>query len=214
MPATPLEGVAPANDPGAMLRGIRAEQGLTLADVSRRTGLPVSTLSKVETGKMYLSYEKLVRISRGLEIDITRLFPTDAPTVPVQAAVTGRRSVTLSGAGPQIRTATYNYIYPAADLLNKTLNPMIIDVTVRDITNFGPLMRHAGEEYAMVLEGVCDFHCDLYAPARLNAGDSIYFDGAMGHGYIAVSDMPCRILCVCSATDADLKSALQPIEGV
>ena len=197
--------------PGTVLREIRTEHGWTLADVSKRTGMPISTLSKIETGKMSLSYEKLLRISRGLDIDITRLFATATPAPASPSTATGRRSITLKGEGPSIRTATYNYIYPSADLLNKTLNPMIIDVQVRSIEDFGELMRHPGEEYVLVLEGQVEFYCDLYAPSLLSTGDSVYFDGAMGHGYVAVGEGPCRILSVCSATDADLKSALTPI---
>ncbi|WCM28442.1 XRE family transcriptional regulator [Sphingomonas sp. QA11] len=211
-PASDRQAFAEDN-PGAVLREIRRANGWTLADVSQRTGMPVSTLSKAETGKMSLSYEKLLRISRGLEIDITRLFSTAAPAPVSRSAVTGRRSITPSGEGPSIRTATYNYVYPSADLLHKTLNPMIIDIQVRSIADFGDLMRHPGEEYALVLEGQCEFYCDLYAPSLLKTGDSIYFDGTMGHGYVAVGEGPCRILSICSANDADLKSALTPIDG-
>jgi transcriptional regulator with XRE-family HTH domain len=203
---------ASTGNPGMVLRQIRTENDWTLAQVSERVGLPVSTLSKVETGKMSLSYDKLLRISKGLDIDIARLFMTD---VPGRASpFTGRRSITRAHEGPRIRTSTYAYIYPAADLLRKSLNPMIIDVKVRSIAEFGDLMRHPGEEFALVLEGAVDFHCDLYAPARLETGDSIYFDGAMGHGYVAVSEGRCRILSVCSARDDELRSALTPIEDL
>ncbi|WP_419816588.1 helix-turn-helix domain-containing protein [Glacieibacterium sp.] len=198
------------SDPGAVIRSIRTERGWTLAEVSKRTGLPVSTLSKVETGKMSLSYEKLLRISHGLELDITRLFASPTAVAPPVTA-TGRRSITRAGEGPTIRTATYSYVYAAADLLHKTLNPMIIDVSARSIHEFGELMRHPGEEYAMVLSGSCEFHCDLYASAVLETGDSIYFDGGMGHAYVAVGPGPCRVLSVCSATDEDLKSRLRPL---
>jgi transcriptional regulator with XRE-family HTH domain len=197
-------------DPGMVLRRLRLERKLTLAQVSERTGLPVSTLSKVETGKMSLSYGKLMSISAGLGIDIATLFNREqAPDV--QTVPFGRRSITRAGEGPAIRTATYGYTYPAAELLRKSLNPMIIDVKVRRIEDFGEWMRHPGEEFAMVLQGVVDFHCDLYAPVRLEAGDTIYFDGMMGHGYIAAGDGPCRLLCVCSARDEELKSSLNPL---
>lgn len=207
-PEQPDTTTAPGN-PGTVLRQIRADRQLTLAQVSERVGLPVSTLSKVETGKMSLSYEKLMKISRGLDIDITRLFQKEA--TESASRFSGRRSITRASEGPRIRTSTYAYVYPAADLLRKSLNPMVIDVQVRTIEAFGELMRHPGEEFAMVLEGAVDFHCDLYAPVRLEAGDTIYFDGAMGHGYVAASDGACRLLCVCSARDEDLKSALHPI---
>ena len=202
------------HNPGLFLREFRTEKGLTLAEVSERTGIPVSTLSKVETGKMSLSYEKLVRLSHGLDIDIARLFAAPvSPSVAAQRPATGRRSITPANAGASIETATYNYTYPSADLLNKALNPMIIEVKVRSIDDFGELMRHPGEEYVLVLEGECEFHTDMYAPSLLKTGDSAYFDASMGHGYVAVGDGPCRILSVCSANDADLKSSLQPIES-
>lgn len=204
-----VDATAGPGNPGAVLRQIRSERNMTLAQVSERVGLPVSTLSKVETGKMSLSYEKLMKISRGLDIDITRLFQKEAPEPA--SRFSGRRSITRASEGPRIRTSTYGYVYPAADLLRKSLNPMVIDVQVRSIEAFGELMRHPGEEFAMVLEGAVDFHCDLYSPVRLETGDTIYFDGAMGHGYVAASEGTCRLLCVCSARDEDLKSALNPI---
>lgn len=198
-------------DPGEVLRGIRTERGMTLAEVSKRTGMPISTLSKVETGKISLSYEKLMRLSRGLDIDITRLFAAPKAAPAGRSLTTGRRTITRAGDGPRIRTATYDYVYPSADLLNKSLNPMIIDVRARSLAEFGDMMRHPGEEYALVLEGQCEFHCDLYAPSLMSTGDSVYFDGSMGHAYVAVGEGPCRILSICSATDADLKSALNPL---
>jgi transcriptional regulator with XRE-family HTH domain len=201
------------SNPGIFLRELRTEKGWTLAEVSERTAIPVSTLSKIETGKMSLSYEKLLRLSRGLEIDITDLFAAAASLPVATHTASGRRSITPFGEGPSIQTATYNYTYPSADLLNKLLNPMIIEIKVRSIEEFGDLMRHAGEEYVLVLDGECEFHSDIYAPSRLKTGDSVYFDATMGHGYVAVGDGPCRILSVCSAADADLKSALHPIEG-
>lgn len=201
------------SNPGTFLRELRTEKGWTLAEVSERTRIPVSTLSKIETGKMSLSYEKLLRLSQGLGIDITRLFAAAAALPAATHTANGRRSITPAGEGPSIQTATYNYTYPSADLLNKLLNPMIIDIKVRSIEEFGDLMRHSGEEYVLVLEGECEFHSDIYAPSLLQTGDSVYFDASMGHGYVAVGDTPCRILSVCSATDADLKSALHPIEG-
>ncbi|MBA4089151.1 MAG: transcriptional regulator [Sphingobium sp.] len=198
------------NNPGAFLREFRIANGLTLAEASRKTGLPVSTLSKVETGKMSLSYEKLVKVSAGLGIDIAQLFSAATSVAPVTHVPSGRRSITLAGAGPTIETAAYTYTYPSADLLNKRLNPMILDVAARSIEEFGNLMRHPGEEYAFVIQGQCEFHSDIYAPSLLKVGDSIYFDASMGHAYVAVGEEPCRVLCICSAKDSELRSNLHP----
>src|ERR1700709_2668456 len=88
--------------PGAVLKTLRTQRGWTLSEVSRRTGLPVSTLSKVENDKMSLTYDKLTRISEGLEIDISRLFGGGGEVEAAPDGVSGRRSINRAGEGKAI----------------------------------------------------------------------------------------------------------------
>ena len=195
--------------PGAVVREERLRRGWTLAELSTRTGLPVPTLSKVENDKISLTYDKLARISRGLEIDISRLFGgQDAP----QAGVSGRRSVTRSGEGRAIETRNYGHLYMAADLLNKSFIPVVAEIRARSLEEFGDMVRHEGEEFAFVLEGAVDLHTSVYAPVRLEAGDSIYFDSGMAHAYIVVGDATCRVLSICTGAEAQLIAAAEGIE--
>ena len=190
--------------PGAVLRSIRVERGWTLAKVSECTGLPITTLSKIENDKLSLSYDKLVRISEGLGVDISRLFGAKGAGADASSAGTapnGRRSVTLNGQGSTIETKVYSHLYPATDLLNKQFVPVFVELKAHSRGEFGQLIQHTGEEYALVLEGSVEFHTDLYAPLVLNLGDSIYFDSSMAHAYIAAKSTPCRILSVCWAED-------------
>ena len=193
--------------PGAVLKSLRLANGWTLSDVSRMTGLPVSTLSKVENDKMSLSYDKLARISRGLAIDIGLLFSPEGAAAPL-SLLTGRRSIARAGEGRLIETETYEHIYPAADLLNKRFVPIIAEIRARSLSEFGELIRHSGEEYAFVLEGTVELHTDLYAPVTLKAGDSIYFDSGMGHAYVSAGPGPCRVLAICSGEESQLIAAL------
>lgn len=200
----PAAAQATERHPGLVLRALRAERRWTLADVSTRTGLTISTLSKVENGRMALNYDKMMRIATGLNIDIGVLFA--APVAPVAArpdmAVNGgRRSITRAGEGRMIETRNLTQHYPAADLLNKQIVPIITEVKARSREEFGDLLRHPGEEYVLVIEGTLELHSELYAPVRLEAGDSIYFDSNMAHGYVAAGTDVCRILSVCSTAD-------------
>ncbi len=197
-----------AAKPGSALRALRLEKGWTLAEVSRRTGVPISTLSKVENDKLSLSYDKLARISKGLEIDIGVLFAQDAARQSL-SLVTGRRSIARAGEGRTIDTETYNHLYPATELLNKRFIPIIGEIRARSLAEFGEMIRHAGEEYAYVLEGCVELHTDLYAPVRLEAGDSIYFDSGMGHAYVAVGTDTCRVLSICSGPESQLIAAVE-----
>ena len=194
--------------PGSVLKALRLAKGWTLAEVSARTGLPVSTLSKVENDKMSLSYDKLARISKGLNIDIGQLFsPENAPPLSL---VTGRRSVNRAGEGRLIETETYASTYLATDLLNKRFVPLYVEVHARSPADFGEMIRHPGEEYTFILEGAVEVHTDLYAPLRLDAGDSIYFDSGMGHIYVSVGDGPCRLISICSGEESQIMAAVGP----
>lgn len=192
--------------PGAALKALRRKHGWTLAEVSRRTGLPTSTLSKIENDKMSLTFDKLARLSASLRVDISALFNGEAAADGGLGA-SGRRSVTRSGEGKAIETQNYSHLYPAWELLNKRIIPIVAELHARSLEEFGELIRHPGEEYAYVLEGEVDLHTSLYAPVRLKAGDSIYFDSGMGHAYIAASEGPCRVLSLCTAPETQLIAA-------
>jgi transcriptional regulator with XRE-family HTH domain len=199
---TTASAIHNSKDPGRVLRSLRAERGWTLAELSSRTGLPVSTLSKVENNKMALTYDKMVRIATGLNIDIGVLFAS--PQSDIEATpmpLSGRRSVTRSDEGRVIETQVARQIYPAADLLDKQLVPLLMEVRARSLEEWGPLLRHPGEEFVLVLEGTLELHTEFYAAVQLRQGDSIYFDSAMAHGYVAASEDRCRILSVNATAD-------------
>jgi transcriptional regulator with XRE-family HTH domain len=197
--------------PGEVLKALRAEKGWTLQTVSERTGMQVSALSKIENGKISLTYDKITRLSQGLGIDIERFFAAPMGGEPMAATgpATGRRSINRRGEGTLMDSDVYASIYPAADLLNKKLVPIITDVKVRSLAEFGPLLRHSGEEYTYVLEGAIELHTDTYAPLLLEVGDSVYFDSRMAHAYIAAAPGPCRTVTVCSADSGELRHELE-----
>lgn len=193
--------------PGAALRALRMQRGWTLAEVSKRTDLPISTLSKIENDRVSLTYDKLARLSSGLGVDMSQLFAPQVAGIP-GGAVTGRRSITLAGQGQVIETENYGHTYPAADFLNKRFVPVIAELHTRNLEDFGEMIRHPGEEYAYVLEGSVVFHSELYAPLTLRKGDSIYFDSGMGHAYLAGEAGMCRVLSICYGPESQLMEAV------
>jgi transcriptional regulator with XRE-family HTH domain len=192
--------------PGSALKALRTQRGWTLAEVGKRTGLPVSTLSKIENERISLNYDKLALLSASLGVDISELFAP--PFHAAHGTVIGRRTFTPRGQGQFIETANYNHTYPAADFLNKRFVPIVAELRVCSLEEFGELIRHPGEEYAFVLEGSVVFHTELYAPLSMSKGDSIYFDSGMGHAYLAGEEGPCRVLAICSGPESQLKEAL------
>jgi adenosine deaminase len=69
-PTEPQEQPRPARARlGRALRAIRNGLGISLAEVALRTGVSVSTLSKVENSQRSLTYDKLVQLSEGLKVE-------------------------------------------------------------------------------------------------------------------------------------------------
>jgi transcriptional regulator with XRE-family HTH domain len=188
------------------LKALRAQHGWTLADVSERTGMTVSHLSKVENDKVALSFDKLVVLSEGLGVDIARFFGSAGGADQPQNST--RRSIARVGEGQTIEVERGSYLYVAADLLKKRMTPIIGEVFATDIADYKNYQRHSGEEYVYVLEGTLDLYTDTYTPTRLEQGESIYFDSTMGHAYVKVGDHPCRILSICATPDAEMIESL------
>ena len=175
---------------------MRLEQRLSLRALSIRAGLPFSTLSKLENGKMALTYDKLIKLTLALNVDIKDILADTRPRASTIAV--GRRSVTRAGEAVDAVSEKYVHYYPAADLLGKMMTPIIIEIQARTVDEMGGLVRHGGEEYLYVLRGSMELHSDIYAPLALGPGDSVYFDSGMSHGYVRTSTDPCVILSVCA----------------
>jgi transcriptional regulator with XRE-family HTH domain len=184
---------------GQRLRELRTQRQWRIADVSQMTGLAASTISKVENGRMSLTYDKLQQLAQGLSLDLADLLgdPRTSSSAPPPSAA-ARRSVGRSGDGVYVTAGWYEYWYLNADLAPKKMVPMMGRVTARSLDEFGDLIRHDGEEFLLVLEGTVVVHTEFYAPLVLHVGDHVYIDSRMGHGYLAGEEGPCRILVVCS----------------
>lgn len=189
---------------GDCLRAARQARRLTLKAVAARTGLALSTLSKVENHQMSLTYDKLLQLSAGLEMEMAELFHSPGSTAPAAPICTARRSIARAGEGQPVRTELYSYLYQCTDLLGKRMVPIIAEVTARTLDQFGPLMRHSGEEFFHVLEGRVAVHTEFYATAVLSPGDGIYLDSEMSHAYLNAGSGTARGLCICSGDSPDL----------
>lgn len=166
---------------GDRLRDLRKAKGWTLSDMSSRTGLAVSTLSKVENNKISLTYHNLARLAGGLDLDLAELF-----TPATIASVAGRSTVSRRGGGKLHETRNYAHEYLCVELAHRRMVPMLSLVKARTLEEFGELLSHPGEEFFFVVEGTVDIYRDGYATERLRAGDSIYFDSSVGHAIISV----------------------------
>src|SRR3954453_22937356 len=107
---------------GAAIRKLRLARGWSLATLAEQSGVPISTLSRVELGQNALNYEKLMRLCRALEVDLEGLMTREAQGAQ---AFSGRRSVTRAGDGAAVTIAGSSGRRAAADLLAKSFSPVV-----------------------------------------------------------------------------------------
>jgi transcriptional regulator with XRE-family HTH domain len=197
---------------GSLLRSLRSRHGWTLKEMSERTAIPVSTLSKVEHDRLTLSYDKLVDLSQRLNIRISELFADPAGTV--DAAVTARRSIGRVIDAVRVNTKNYDYYYLCPELRKKRMIPILTRIRAKSAEEFGELVHHSGEEFIYVLEGSIRVITEFYDPVILTAGESIYLDSNMGHGYLTAEGCDeATVLGVCSSPDESLMQSLLSLHG-
>jgi transcriptional regulator with XRE-family HTH domain len=197
---------------GSLLRGLRARHGWTLKEMSQQTGIPLSTLSKVEHDRLTLTYDKLQQLAGRLNIRMSELF--SEPEAGSEQPVTARRSIGVMEDAVRVTTRNYDYYYLCPEVRRKRMIPVLTRIRARSAEEFGELVRHSGEEYIYVLEGEIEVHTEFYAPVVLQAGQSIYIDSSMGHAYVAASGCEeALILGVCSSSEEGLLESLMTLHG-
>ncbi|MEN4918152.1 XRE family transcriptional regulator [Achromobacter spanius] len=178
------------------LRALRQGREWTLKQAAAATGVSASTLSKIENSLLSPTYDNLIKIAAGLDLDVAELF-----TASDAHMGTGRRSLSRQGEGRQYETPYYDHRLLCTALSHKRMMPFHTRVKARSFDEFQDWSRHGGEEFVYVLEGEVQLYTEFYEPARLKAGESFYIDSRMGHRVISLSPEDAIVLWVSTHTD-------------
>lgn len=173
---------------GSKIREVRKASAMTLNDLSRKSGLSVSQLSKLENGKARLTVDLALRIAGVLHVPVISLLRSP------KSGVQGRRSITRASAGIQHEGAGMRFEVLCSDFRDKHNIFWRVVLTARTFEENGGWRSHAGEEFIHVLSGSLELHSVHYDATVLNAGDSILFDGEMQHAYVALGREPVVML--------------------
>jgi transcriptional regulator with XRE-family HTH domain len=160
---------------GGRLRAIRKQQALTLKALSARSGVALSTLSKIELGQISVSYEKFAAVARALDVDIAALFDPRAGGAPAA----GRRPVVVR-----------------STLAAKRMTPLHGTIVARRLAQFPDYIRHSGQEFVMVLSGRVRIHFETGEAIELARQESAYFDSGVGHVYLSTSKADAQVVVV------------------
>lgn len=194
---------------GKLIRTLRTRNGWTIQEMADKTGIPRSTLAKVEHDRLTLGYDKLLQISQRLKMRMSEIFAGDE----VEGRAMTRRSVgTLEGA-IHVDSPNYEHFFLCPDLRKKRMIPMVARVRAKTLEEFGDLVRHSGEEFYYVLEGSIQVHTEFYEPVTVTAGQCIYLDSTMGHAYVLAPGCETALaIGGCASADESVLDAITKAE--
>lgn len=186
----------PTESVGSRLRDARTQRGLSLRSVAQSVGVSASLISQVETGKTQPSVSTLFALATHLGVSLDELLGI-APTSSAPGQMFGHTGPEL----PAVQRATDNPViemengvrwerlaagsYGPADALLVTYEPGASSSVE------GKLMRHAGFEYAYLLDGELTVQLD-FETYLLGPGDSLQFDSIRPHMFTNRSDRPAK----------------------
>lgn len=165
---------------GPRLRALRQQHDTTLADLSRTTGISVSTLSRLESGQRRPNLELLLPLAKAYGVPLDDLVgapPTGDPRVHLRPIKHhGRTMIPLTRRAGGIQA--YKMIIPASQ------GPQEPDPQV-----------HEGYEWLYVLNG----RLRLVLGGRdlvLSPGEAAEFDTRVPHWFGSTGDEPVEFLCL------------------
>lgn len=179
---------------GREVRAFRHQSGMTIADLSSRTGLSIGMLSKIENGNTSPSLSTLQTLAHAMSVPLTSFFRRFED---VHHAVH-----TKAGEGVEIerRGTRAGHQYNLLGHLGANTSGVVVEpylITLTSNSDIFPTFQHEGIEMLYMLEGEVDYrHGKNVYP--LKPGDSLFFDADAPHGPEVLVKLPARYLSIIS----------------
>ncbi|WP_416369942.1 cupin domain-containing protein [Tritonibacter mobilis] len=175
-------------DLGPRLRSVREKANLSQRALAKKTGVPNSTISLIESGKMNPSVGALRRILDGIPISLSDFFAFEPETE--KASFYAAEDLTEIGKGK------VSLKQVGANLFGRQM--MILYETYEIGADTGRVMYgHEGEEGGIVLSGRIEITVGAQRKI-LGPGDAYYFDSRASHRFRQVGPEKCVLVSACT----------------
>jgi transcriptional regulator with XRE-family HTH domain len=178
---------------GGQLQTVRRHRGWSLRELAKASGLSLTTVHQIETGRTSPGLGTLQSLATALGVPIGVLFDGQAPAAPaVHVAARERPGVAIPG-GRLERLAS--------GLASQRLRGFVLTLGPRTETGPAPIV-HAGQELVLGLEGACVYEV---AGRRysLDSGDSLLFEATQPHRALNPGPRPARVALVLYAPEEE-----------
>lgn len=177
---------------GERIKKLRELKGLSLRDVSQRSGISEEMLESIEADAIAPPLGTLTKLARALEMKMGYLL-TGGESRPFVITREDERKPVSRHAAQQQHKYGYSYLSLSPGMRNRNMEPFL--VTLSPTAEEMPGSVHEGEEFIYVLEGemqvIIGEHREVLYP-----GDTIYYHSSIPHLVKCHQGKPTRILAV------------------
>jgi transcriptional regulator with XRE-family HTH domain len=177
---------------GEKLKALRLRRKMGLVELSRHAGLSPALLSKLEHGKLYPTLPTLSRIALVFSVGLEHFF-SDEKEKRTFALIRKKDRLRFPEA-PGLQEAAFDF-----ETLDYLATDRKFNAYLADFLAVAPdkirLHQHAGVEFIYVLKGRLALKVGAESQ-HLDAGDSLYFDAQLPHGYSREGNKPCSALVI------------------
>lgn len=176
---------------GDRIRKAREMRGLTLKDLSSRTGISVEALRRVESNETIPPLGELIKLGKAVEMKMGYFISPGVEKPMVVVRSDSRPAISRFG---KVRSEKYGYFYEslASDKGNRFMEPFLITMVPSEVKE---LSNHDGQEFIFVLEGEMKAQVGDQVEI-LRAGDAVYYDSNCPHLVKCAGNKPAKILAV------------------
>jgi transcriptional regulator with XRE-family HTH domain len=179
-------------DVGERVKRAREKRGLSLLDISRRTGIDVSLLSEIEEGQSAPPLGTVIKLAKALEMKMGYFISGDELR-PFTIVHRGDRKVVSRYDSKRDKHYGYGYESLAPYKKDRHMEPFL--VTLQPTTTEEERSAHDGQEFIFVLTGSMEVRLGEEIHV-LEPGDAIYYDSTVPHLVKCHGQETTRILAV------------------
>jgi transcriptional regulator with XRE-family HTH domain len=158
---------------GPRLKNFRAVSGLSLQELSQKTGLSIPYLSRVENEKANISVVNLRQIANALEVPLASLFLDDVDTSRQLLRKEERRPMILNVCNGKKSTEEW-LLHDSRSKLEPAL------IRLPPGTEGGKPFGHEGWEFIWILKGDVLYQVGT-TEYELHQGDTLYYQCILPH---------------------------------
>jgi len=175
---------------GLRIKKLREEKGLSLDELSSRTGFEAELLQKIETRKIFPQLGMVIKLSKSLDAAFGQIICGSGDKPYAITRLKDQKTISRSTSKKDEKDV-YSYKGLAPEVKGRSMEPLIVQLQE---TSEKEISTHDGEEFIYVLNGtvLLELGEDHY---ELEPGDTAYYLSNIPH-WIASKNGNATILAV------------------